>query len=86
MIAALQVSDLAPAPWPNLMEEMAMVRMLPGEGQGLVAEALTALCDVGVDVPVNLEVFSLDLMSEKADVAAATLAQSVDRLVRVSAG
>ena len=86
MIAALQVSDLAAAPWPNLMEETAMGRMLPGEGQGLVAEALTALCDVGVDVPVNLEVFSLDLMSETAGVAAAILAQSVDRLVRASAG
>lgn len=86
MIAALQVSDLADTPWPNLMEETAMGRMLPGEGQGLVAEALTALCDAGVDVPVNLEVFSLDLMSEKAEVAAATLAQSVDRLVHASAG
>ena len=86
MIAALQVSDLADTPWPNLMEETAMGRMLPGEGQGLVAEALTALCHAGVDVPVNLEVFSLDLMSEKAEVAAATLAQSVDRLVHASAG
>ena len=82
MVAALQVSDVAEVAWPSLMEETAMGRLLPGDGRGVVPEALSSLEAAGVNVPINLEVFSLELMSSSAEIAAKALAQSVDTVLK----
>ena len=76
-IAAVQVNDIAPEPWANVIEETSLGRILPGEGVGEIEECLSALYASGVRGPVNVEVFSAELMGLPALEAAQRLMASL---------
>lgn len=80
LVGAVQLSDLAPEPWDDLFAETSSGRRLPGEGDGSAARAVVALSAAGVDAPVNLEVFSSELLTLAPADAAARLARSVGSL------
>ena len=75
LLGAVQLSDLDPEPWDDLLAETSSGRRLPGEGDGTAAHTVVALADV--DVKMNLEVFSAELMSLTASAAAQRLAASL---------
>lgn len=81
IVAAVQLSDLELAPWDDLVAETMSGRRLPGEGDGTAARAVAALIEAGVDAPMNLEVFSADLMRMSPHDAAAALAASTTAIV-----
>ena len=81
-IAAVQVNDIAPEPWEDVIEETSLGRMLPGEGAGETAECLSALYASGVRGPINVEVFSAELMSQPALEAARRLKASLTRVLQ----
>lgn len=75
LVAAVQLSDLDPEPWDDLLAEMSSGRRLPGEGDGTAARVVAALSGTGV--PMSLEVFSAELM-------ALTPADAANRLASAS--
>ena len=80
-VAAVQLSDVEPEPWEDVLRETARARKLPGEGAGTAAGVLAAYERAGVEAPINVEVFSDELRRLDAARAAAALARSVERLV-----
>lgn len=85
LITAVQLNDTAETPWDNIIEETSMGRLLPGEGHSDTHAVLNALFSAGVDVPLNVEVFSSDLMSIPAQQAAKKMADSMRRLLSPAA-
>ena len=85
-IAAVQFNDIAPQPWDNLIEETAMGRLLPGEGSSDSVAVYRALRHAGVEAPINVEVFSADLMALPANEAAARLANCMRAVVKKASG
>ena len=81
-IAAVQVNDIAPEPWANVIEETSLGRILPGEGVGEIEECLSALYASGVRGPVNVEVFSSELMGLPALEAAQRLMASLTHVLQ----
>jgi len=81
-IAAVQVNDIAPEPWEDVTEETSLGRKLPGEGVGETAECLGALYTSGVRGPINVEVFSAELMGQSALEAARRLKGSLTRVLQ----
>ena len=75
-VVAVQLNDIAEQPWDNLMEETSMGRLPPGEGCSDTVTVLHALRRAGVNAPINVEVFSADLMALPANEAARRLADS----------
>ncbi len=70
LINAMQFNDVAAQPWDNIVDETSTGRLLPGQGSSNSAAVLKALWEVGVRVPVSVEVFNLELMGLPAlDVA-----------------
>jgi sugar phosphate isomerase/epimerase len=80
-VAAVQMSDLEPEAWEDVLQETARARRLPGDGAGTAAGVLEALSCVGVDVPINVEVFSDELRSVSPAQAASMIAQKVSSLM-----
>lgn len=80
-IKAMQFNDVAESPWGNLIEETSTGRLLPGQGSSHSAEVIKTLWDVGVRVPVSVEVFNADLMSFPADVAAKQLNEAMRKVI-----
>lgn len=85
-VAAVQLSDLDPVPWDDLLAETASGRRLPGDGDNSAARAVNALDEAGARCPVNVEVFSADLMGLAPVEAARALAASLDRIARGHTG
>ncbi len=80
-VAAIQLSDVESEPWEDVLEETARARRMPGDGAGVARGALDAFDRIGVDAPINLEVFSDELRSFEPARAAMTLADKVRRLL-----
>lgn len=80
-VAAVQLSDLEPEPWDDVLQETARARQLPGDGAETSAGVLEALSHVGVNVPINIEVFSDDLRQLPPAKAASTIAEKVRALI-----
>ena len=80
-IAAVQINDIAPEPWEDVIEETSLGRMLPGEGVSETTACLSALYASGVRGPINVEVFSAELMGQPALEAARRLKASLTRLL-----
>lgn len=80
-IAAVQINDIAPEPWEYVIEETSLGRMLPGEGVSETTACLSALYSSGVRGPINVEVFSAELMGQPALEAARRLKASLTRLL-----
>ena len=83
-IAAIQFNDVAAQPWDNLVEETAMGRLLPGTGASDSVAVYRALRSAGVDVTVNVEVFSAELMALPAQEAAQRLYDSMRSVIGAS--
>ena len=81
-VTALQLSDVAREPWDDVLDETARGRCMPGDGAARAGEALDAFARVGVDVPINVEVFSDELRSLPPAAAAAALADKVRSLLQ----
>ena len=80
-IAAVQINDIAPEHWEDVIEETSLGRMLPGEGVSETTACLSALYSSGVRGPINVEVFSAELMGQPALEAARRLKASLTRLL-----
>ncbi len=85
LIAAVQFNDVAAEPWENLLEETALGRLLPGQGCSNSVAVLRALHEAGVRSPINVEVFSGEMMQLPAEKAAQKMANSM-RSVLAAAG
>jgi sugar phosphate isomerase/epimerase len=77
LVAAVQFNDVAAEPWESVLEETALGRLLPGEGSSDSVAVLKALYGAGVRVPINVEVFSRDLIQLPAEEAARRMADSM---------
>ena len=84
-IAAIQFNDVATVAWENPLEETAMGRLPPGQGASDSAAAYRALRDAGVSAPLNVEVFSGELMVLPAQEAARKLADSMRTVIQQAA-
>lgn len=80
-VTAIQLSDVEPEPWGDVLQETARARRMPGDGAGTAIGALEAFDRVGIDVPINLEVFSDELRGLAPAQAAVALADKVQRLL-----
>jgi sugar phosphate isomerase/epimerase len=80
-VMALQLSDVEVEVAPNLLEETAGARRVPGEGAATARDALAALGEAGVDVPITVEVFSDEIRALAPHAAAERLAGSVRSLL-----
>jgi sugar phosphate isomerase/epimerase len=80
-IAAIQFNDVAAKPWDNLVEETSMGRLLPGRGASDSVSVYRALHGAGVDVTINVEVFSAELMALPARDAAQRLYDSMRAVI-----
>ncbi len=80
-IAAVQFNDIAAEPWSNPIEETCMGRLPPGEGVSDSVAVYRALRQAGVDAPLNVEVFSSELMALPAEEAARHLARSMRAVI-----
>ena len=83
-IAAVQFNDIAAQPWENPVEETSMGRLPPGEGASDSVAVYRALREAGVDAPVNVEVFSAELMALPAPEAARRLASSMRAVIETA--
>jgi sugar phosphate isomerase/epimerase len=81
-IAAIQFNDVAATAWDNPVEETAMGRLLPGKGASDSVAVYRALRDAGVAAPINVEVFSAELMALPAKEAARLLADSMRAVIQ----
>lgn len=77
LVAAIQFNDVAAEPWDNILEETSTGRLLPGEGCSNSVAVLKALYQAGVQCPINVEVFSEELMQLPAAEAAQKMADSM---------
>ncbi len=75
-VAALQLNDVAPEPWDDVLAETATGRRLPGEGASDTVAVLEALAGAGVRAPINVEVFSAELQRLSDAEAARRIAAS----------
>ena len=80
-VVALQFNDVAEQPWVNIVEETSMGRLLPGEGSSNSAAVLGALEQAGEHAPLNVEVFTAELMALSAVDAAKKLFTSTQRVI-----
>jgi sugar phosphate isomerase/epimerase len=80
-IAAIQLNDVAARPWDNLLEETMLGRLLPGEGCSNTAAVLKAFEQAGVEVPINIEVFSSELQQLPPEQVALKAAESMRRVM-----
>lgn len=80
-VKAVQFNDVAAQPWDNLMDETATGRMVPGEGSSNSPAVLKALFTAGVDAPINVEVFSADLMALPAGDVAVKLMAAMKKVI-----
>jgi sugar phosphate isomerase/epimerase len=80
-VVAMQLNDVAPEPWNDLLLETATGRMLPGEGARFAGPVLEACAHAGIQVPVNVEVFSAELQQLPPEEAARSIAASVRSLL-----
>jgi sugar phosphate isomerase/epimerase len=69
-ITTVQLCDVLADPGPDLTDEARHRRLLPGQGAGDTLGVLSALRDHGITAPVSVEVFSDDLDTRPASVAA----------------
>ena len=82
-VLAVQVGDVAAVPDPDVRREMMHGRVLPGEGAADVPALLRALRDAGCTAPIEVEVYSDDLVAREAvDAARLAHAALVDVLER----
>jgi len=81
-VAAIQISDVAARPWDDPLRETALARRLPGEVASDTPAVIAALNAAGVQVPLNVEVFSAELASLTPRAACERLAASIRRLVQ----
>ncbi len=80
-VAAIQLNDVAARPWDNILEETALGRLLPGEGCSNSAGVLKAFEQAGVEVPINIEVFSSELQQLSPEQVALEAAASMHRVM-----
>ena len=80
-VTAIQLSDVETRPWEEILQETARARCMPGDGAGLAGEALAAFECVGVEAPINLEVFSDEVRRLPTAKAAHALAEKVRTLI-----
>jgi sugar phosphate isomerase/epimerase len=79
-VAAIQLSDVEPEPWDDVLQETARARRMPGDGAATAAGALAAFARAGIAVPINIEVFSDELRQRAPSQVAAALARKVRAL------
>jgi sugar phosphate isomerase/epimerase len=70
LVAGVQIGDVGAEIHGTLAEDCLDHRLLPGEGVAQPAEFLVALDDVGVDVPISVEVLSVEQRARPSDEAA----------------
>ena len=63
-----------------------MGRLLPGEGSSDAVAVYRALRQAGVEAPINVEVFSAELMALPAREAAARLANRMRAVIEKASG
>ena len=80
-VTALQINNIAETAWDNLLEETALGRLPPGQGHSNSLGVIRALVSAGVDAPLNVEVFSAELMALPPATAATRLADSMRQLL-----
>ena len=85
-VAAIQISDVEAEPWEEPLRETALARRLPGEGASDTVAVLAALHSVGVRVPLNVEVFSAELVDLPPQEACSRIAESVRNVTLERAG
>jgi sugar phosphate isomerase/epimerase len=84
-IVAVQLNDVLPAAGPDLKEEGRHHRQAPGDGAGDLAGLISALKELRVEAPVEVEIFSDDLDAmEPAVVAQMTLGKTRRLLVQAA--
>ena len=81
-VAAVQLSDVEAEPWEDMLRETARARRMPGEGKGTAGAVLEAFRRIGVEVPINVEVFSDEVRRLASDAAAMALADRVRALLK----
>ena len=69
-VLAVQVNDVLPEPRADAVDEMMHARVLPGRGAGDVARLLRALREQGCHAPLEVEVYSDELVALGPDEAA----------------
>jgi sugar phosphate isomerase/epimerase len=79
-VGAIQLSDVEIEPWDDVLQETARARRMPGDGAGTASGALEAFDRSGIDVPINVEVFSDELRRFGPAQAASLLADKVRAL------
>jgi sugar phosphate isomerase/epimerase len=84
-VAAIQFNDVEAEAWDNPLEETAMGRLPPGEGASDSVAVYRALHEAGVSAPLNVEVFSAELMTLPAPEAARRLADSMRSVIQRAA-
>ncbi len=84
MVTAVQLNDLAKVPWDNMIEETSTGRLLPGKGCSDTVAVLQALYTSGIYAPLNVEVFSAELMGLTADQAARLIAESTSETLQAA--
>ena len=79
-LVTVQLSDVEPEAWDDPLEETARARRMPGDGAGRAGPVLEAIDHAGLDVPINLEVFSDELRALPPRRAANLLFKKLQRL------
>ena len=80
-IAAVQISDVEAIPWDDVIKETARGRKMPGTGVGDVAQKLAHLWQRGINLPLTLEIFSMDVFTMPTDELTPILVKSIDKLL-----
>ncbi len=80
-VKAMQFNDVEETPWDNIKDETSMARKMPGEGASNTVEVVKAFWDAGVRVPLNVEVFSGEVISMPADTAAQQMADAMRKVL-----
>lgn len=61
IVKMVQVNDGPIVPGPDVRTETVTMRVCPGEGEFPVADFLRTLAEAGVDIPLSVEIYSLEL-------------------------
>lgn len=85
-IGGIELADGPAEPPADLMTECVANRLLPGEGAFPLVELLRTLNDLGVDLPVSVEVLSAELQALEADEIAARTVVAMQKVISAARG
>lgn len=85
IVKMVQVNDGPLVPGPDVRTETVTIRVCPGEGEFPVAEFLRTLGAAGVDIPLSVEIYSLELERCTSLEAAERAASSTRRVAETAA-